>query len=120
MDSTVDAMAAAYDALVDAAAAAAVREPDRAAALKELQRCLDAFNEACDRAEDLVRTAAATLDFAPAAASTLDALCHTVHDIEQDAQATANGGDAEEEVQDEKGPAPSPPAAPVAVAADDN
>ncbi|KAF7060918.1 hypothetical protein CFC21_067662 [Triticum aestivum] len=119
MDSTVDAMAAAYKALVDAAAAVALREPDREAALRELQRCLHAFNESCDRAEDLVRAAAATLDFAPAAATALDALGNTVRGIEQDAQAGPDDGD-EEEVQDGKGPAPSPPAAPVALAADDN
>ncbi|KAM3260263.1 hypothetical protein ACQJBY_051494 [Aegilops geniculata] len=120
MDSTVDAMAAAYKALVEAAAAAALREPDREAALQEVQRCLHAFKESCDRAEDLVRAAAATLDFAPAAATTLDALGKTVHRIEQDAQGAPDNDGDEEEVPDGKGPAPSPPAAPVAVAADDS
>ncbi|KAI4965252.1 hypothetical protein ZWY2020_054939 [Hordeum vulgare] len=119
MDSTVDAMAAAYEALVDAAAAA-MRQGGCAAAMQEVQRCLDAFKECCDRAEDLVQAATATLDFAPAAASTLDSLCRTVHGMEQDAQAADDDGDEEEVVQDEKGPAPTPPPAPVAVAADDN
>lgn len=82
MDSTVDAMAAAYDALVDAAAAH-VREPGRAAAVEDLKRRLDAFHECCDRAEDLVHTAAARLGPANprVAGDRLDTLGRTVHAV---------------------------------------
>ncbi|KAE8767867.1 hypothetical protein D1007_60702 [Hordeum vulgare] len=89
MDSTVDAMAAAYDALVDAAAAA-VREPGRTAALTDLHRFLDAFSESCDRAEGLVQAAASGLGTAP---SRHGALCRAVRAVDKDLQ----GGHEEEE-----------------------
>ncbi|CAM0942697.1 unnamed protein product [Alopecurus aequalis] len=113
MDSTVDAMATAYDSLVDATAAA-VREPGHAAALEDHRRCLVAFNDSCDHAEDLVQAAAVSLGPAAphAATSGLDALCHTVHAIEQDLQAVA----AADDDQEQKDPAPTPL---VAVAAED-
>lgn len=121
MDSTVDAMAAAYDALIDAAAVAA-REPGRPAPLEDLKRCLDAFKECCDRAEDLVQTAAAGLGPSPSATSALDALCRTVHAIEKDlVQAAAADDDderEEKEAEEEKDPVQTLPT-PVAVAAED-
>ncbi|KAI4977697.1 hypothetical protein ZWY2020_014251 [Hordeum vulgare] len=82
MDSTVDAMVAAYDALVDAAAAV-VREPGRTAALTDLHRCLDAFSESCDRAEGLVLAAASGLGTDP---SRHDALCRAVRAVDKDLQ----------------------------------
>jgi hypothetical protein len=120
MDGTVDAMAAAYDALLDAAAAA-FREPGRAPALEDLKRCLDAFYESCDRAEDLVQAAAAAvLSPSPSAASGLDALVRTVHAIEKDlvpvAAADVDEREEEAEVEEEKD---SPPTPPVPVAAED-
>jgi hypothetical protein len=113
MDSTVDAMAAAYDALIDAAAAA-VREPGRGPALEDLKRCLDAFSESCDRAEDLVQAAAAGLLPSPSATSRLDALPLAVHAIEKDlVQAAAADVDErdekEVEVEEERDSAPTPP-----------
>jgi hypothetical protein len=113
MDGTVDAMAAAYDALLDAAAAA-FREPGRAPALEELKRCLDAFYESCDRAEDLVQAAAAAvLRPSPSAATGLDGLVRAVNAIEKDlvpaAAADVDERD-EEEVEEEKDSAPTPPA----------
>ncbi|KAF7083699.1 hypothetical protein CFC21_087463 [Triticum aestivum] len=110
MDSTVEAMAAAYDALVDAAAAA-VREPGRSAALTDLHRCLDAFSDSCDRAEGLVQAAAAGLG--PAAARH-DALCRAVRAVDKDLRA-AGGGQEENEMDQEKNRPPTTP-----LAAEDN
>jgi hypothetical protein len=115
MDGTVDAMAAAYDALLDAAAAA-FREPGRAPALEDLKRCLDAFYESCDRAEDLVQAAAAAvLRPSPSAATGLDGLVRAVNAIEKDLvpAAAADVDEREEEeveVEEEKDSAPTPPA----------
>ncbi|XBI50723.1 hypothetical protein VPH35_114088 [Triticum aestivum] len=114
MDSTVDAMAAAYDALVDAAAAH-VREPGRAAAVEDLKRRLDAFHECCDRAEDLVHMAAARLGPADARAAgdRLDALGRTLHAV---------GAPREEKgkaVQEGDGKDPAAPTSPVVPGADD-
>ncbi|KAI4983404.1 hypothetical protein ZWY2020_023896 [Hordeum vulgare] len=113
MDGTVDAMAAAYDALVDAAAVA-VREPGRAAALEDLKRRLDAFHECCDRAEDLVHTAAARLGPAEprAAGDRLDALGRTLRAV---------GGPGEEKgkaVQEDDEKDPAAPTSPVMAGAE--
>ncbi|KAF7088846.1 hypothetical protein CFC21_091916 [Triticum aestivum] len=108
MESTVDAMAAAYDALVDAAAAA-VREPGRTVALTDLHRCLDAFSESCDRAEGLVQAAAAGLG---PAASRHDALCRAVRAVDKDLRAAAAaGGQEENEMEQEKNRPPTTPLA---------
>ncbi|KAF7078225.1 hypothetical protein CFC21_082699 [Triticum aestivum] len=106
MDSTVDAMAAAYDALVDAAAAA-VSEPGRTVALTDLHRCLDAFNESCDRAEGLVQAAAAGLG---PTASRHDALCRAVRAVDKDLRA-AGAGQEENEMDEEKNRPPTTPLA---------
>ncbi|KAF7092347.1 hypothetical protein CFC21_094838 [Triticum aestivum] len=119
MDSTVDAMAAAYDALVDAAAAH-VREPGRAAAVEDLKRRLDAFHECCDRAEDLVHTAAARLGPANprAAGDRLDALDRALHAVGAPRPGDGHREEKEKAVQeDQKDPAA--PTSPVVPGADD-
>ncbi|PNT69731.1 hypothetical protein BRADI_3g60480v3 [Brachypodium distachyon] len=100
MESLVEAMAAAYDELVDAAARG-VREPGSAAALEELKRRVDAFRESCDRAEVLVQDAAASLGPVPPAAHGLDKLCRTVKAIERDLLQAA-AGDEGDEIKDKK------------------
>ena len=110
MDSTVDAMAAAYDALVDAAAAAAaaaLRKPRCTVALTDLHRCLDAFSESCDRAEGLVQAAAAGLG---PTASRHDALCRAVRAVDKDLRA-AGAGQEENEMDEEKNRPPTTPLA---------
>ena len=77
----------AYDALVDAAAAA-VREPGCTVALTDLHRCLHAFSESCDRAEGLVQVAAAGLG---PAASRQDELCRAMRAVDKDLRAAAAG-----------------------------
>ena len=77
----------AYDALVDAAAAA-VREPGCTVALTDLHRCLDAFSESCDRAEGLIQEAAAGLN---PTTSCDDELCHAVHAVDKEFRAAAGG-----------------------------
>ena len=69
----------AYDALVDAAAAA-IRELGCTVALMDLHRCLDAFSESCDRAEGLVQAAAA---------SSHHELCRAVRAVDEDLCAAA-------------------------------
>lgn len=112
MEGTVDAMTAAYDALLNAAAAV-VRDRASRGALADLKHCLDVFAASCDRAEDLVRTAAGRVAVAagagnsppatPAVASRLEALCRAVQAIVQDLQAD---GDQEEDTGKEKDPPP--------------
>ncbi|KAL5213497.1 hypothetical protein ABZP36_024344 [Zizania latifolia] len=58
MDSTVDSIAAAYDALFDAVAAVIAEPGCRGRALQDLKHCLDAFTASCDQADDLLRAAA--------------------------------------------------------------
>ncbi|KAG8073025.1 hypothetical protein GUJ93_ZPchr0006g41579 [Zizania palustris] len=58
MDSTVDSIAAAYEALFVAVAAVIAEPGCRARALQDLKHCLDAFTASCDQADDLLRAAA--------------------------------------------------------------
>ena len=92
----------AYDALVDAAAAA-VREPGCMVALTDLNRCLHAFSESCDRAEGLVQAAAGGLG---PVASRHDELCRTVRAVDKDLWAAAAGRE-ENEMEEEKNRPPT-------------
>ena len=70
----------AYDALVDVATAT-VRKPGCMVALTDLNRCLHAFSESCDRAEGLVQAVAGGLG---PAASRQDELCHAIRTVDKD------------------------------------
>uniref|UniRef100_J3LIP4 Uncharacterized protein n=1 Tax=Oryza brachyantha TaxID=4533 RepID=J3LIP4_ORYBR len=76
MDSTVDAIEAAYGALLDAVAALLAESVRSVQALQELRQRLDAFHASCDRADDLV--CAATNRLALTADANLDALLRSV------------------------------------------
>uniref|UniRef100_A0A0E0K7A0 Uncharacterized protein n=1 Tax=Oryza punctata TaxID=4537 RepID=A0A0E0K7A0_ORYPU len=84
MDSTVDSIEAAYDALLDAVAAL-IAEPVRTTgAIQDLKNRLDAFHASCDRADDLLRAAADRVVFTAAdvpPSPRIDALLRAVQDI---------------------------------------
>ncbi|KAF0934551.1 hypothetical protein E2562_025646 [Oryza meyeriana var. granulata] len=73
MDSTVDSIAAAYGALLDAVAAL-IAEPVRTTrAIQDLRHRLDAFLASCDRADELVRATAHRVALAARGATCTDA-----------------------------------------------